>query len=34
MGTQFEVVDVNKDGLLDVVTGNKRGAFYFEQVKQ
>jgi hypothetical protein len=31
VGTQFEVVDVNGDGLLDVVTSNKKGVFYFEQ---
>ncbi len=34
MGTQFEVADVNGDGLLDVVTSNKRGVFYFEQVRK
>jgi hypothetical protein len=34
MGTQFEVADVNGDGLLDVVTANKKGANYFEQVKK
>jgi hypothetical protein len=33
VGTQFEVADVNGDGLLDVVTANKKGAHYFEQVK-
>jgi putative heme-binding domain-containing protein len=32
VGTQFEVADVNGDGLLDVVTSNKKGTFYFEQV--
>ncbi|QGJ70037.1 Repeat domain in Vibrio, Colwellia, Bradyrhizobium and Shewanella [Planctomycetales bacterium 10988] len=31
VGTQFEVIDVNGDGLLDVVTSNKKGTFYFEQ---
>ena len=31
-GMVFEVVDVNGDGLLDVVTANKKGVFYFEQV--
>ena len=25
IGTQFEVVDINGDGLLDVVTSNKKG---------
>jgi hypothetical protein len=34
VGTQFEVVDVNGDGLLDVVTANKKGAHYFEQVRR
>jgi hypothetical protein len=33
VGTQFEVADVNSDGLLDVVTSNKRGVFYMEQVR-
>jgi hypothetical protein len=33
MGTQFEVADVNADGLLDVVTSNKKGVFYFEQAR-
>lgn len=33
LGTQFEVVDVNGDGLLDVVTANKKGVFLFEQVR-
>jgi hypothetical protein len=31
VGTQFEVVDVNGDGLLDVVTANKKGVFLFTQ---
>ncbi len=26
--------DVNGDGLLDVVTANKKGAHYFEQVRK
>jgi len=34
IGTQFEVADVNADGLLDVVTANKHGAFYFQQVRE
>ena len=34
VGTQFEVSDVNGDKLLDVVISNKRGVFYFEQVRQ
>jgi hypothetical protein len=34
VGTQFEVSDVNGDGLLDVAVSNKRGVFYFEQVRE
>jgi hypothetical protein len=34
VGTQFEVADVNGDKLLDVVTANKKGAHYFEQVRK
>ena len=34
VGTQFEVADVNGDGLLDVVTANKKGAHYFQQVRE
>lgn len=34
VGTQFEVADVNGDGLLDVVSSNKRGVFYMEQVRK
>jgi putative heme-binding domain-containing protein len=34
VGTQFEVHDMNGDGLLDVIVGNKRGVFYFEQVRE
>ena len=33
IGTQFEVADVNGDGLLDVVTSNKKGTNYFEQIR-
>jgi FG-GAP-like repeat/FG-GAP repeat len=33
VGTQFEVADVNGDGLLDVVTSNKKGTYYFQQVR-
>lgn len=33
VGTQFEVVDINADGLLDVAVSNKKGVFYFEQVR-
>ncbi len=31
VGTQFEVIDINNDKLLDVVISNKRGVFLFEQ---
>jgi hypothetical protein len=31
MGTQFVVTDFNSDGLLDIVTANKKGVFLFEQ---
>jgi hypothetical protein len=34
VGTQFEVADINGDGLLDVATSNKKGVHYFEQVKK
>jgi FG-GAP-like repeat len=34
VGTQFEVADVNGDGLLDVVTSNKKGTYYFQQVRK
>ena len=33
VGTQFQLADVNGDGLLDVVTSNKKGVYYHEQVK-
>jgi hypothetical protein len=31
IGTQFVVADFNGDGLLDIVTANKKGVFLFEQ---
>ncbi len=31
VGTQFEVADVNRDGLLDIVTSNKLGTYVFIQ---
>jgi hypothetical protein len=34
VGTQFEVADVNGDGLLDIVTSNKKGVYYFEQQRK
>ncbi len=33
VGTQFEVRDINRDGLLDIVIANKKGVFLFEQVR-
>ena len=33
-GTQFEVADVNGDGLLDIVTSNKKGVHYFQQTRR
>lgn len=33
IGNSFEVKDMNGDGLLDIITSNKKGAFYFEQVR-
>jgi len=34
VGTQFQVVDFNGDGLLDVVTSNKKGVFLLEQFRK
>ncbi len=34
VGTQFVVRDVDGDGLLDVVTSNKKGVFFFRQVRK
>jgi hypothetical protein len=33
-GTQFEVADVNGDGLLDIIASNKKGVHYFQQVRE
>lgn len=33
IGTQFVVEDFNADGLLDIVTANKKGVFILEQVR-
>jgi hypothetical protein len=33
-GTQFEVADVNGDGLLDIISSNKKGVHYFEQTRE
>lgn len=32
VGLHFRIVDVNNDGRLDIVTANKKGVFYFEQL--
>jgi hypothetical protein len=32
VGIQFVAEDMNKDGRLDIVIGNKNGVFYFEQL--
>ena len=34
VGTQFQVADVNGDKLLDIVSSNKKGVYYFEQVRE
>jgi hypothetical protein len=34
IGTQFEVLDYNGDGLLDIVSANKKGVFLLEQVRK
>ena len=33
MGTQFTVADFNGDGLLDIITSNKKGTYLHEQVR-
>ena len=32
VGLHFRIVDINGDGRLDIVTANKKGVFYFEQL--
>jgi len=34
VGTQFEVADLNGDGLLDVITSNKKGTQFFLQQRE
>lgn len=34
MGTQFQVADLNGDGLLDIATSNKKGVHVFHQVRR
>ncbi len=33
VGNNFVVSDINKDGLPDIVTSNKKGVFFFKQLK-
>ena len=33
-GTQFELADVDGDGLIDVITSNKKGVHFFRQVRE
>ena len=33
-GTQFQVADVNGDKLPDVISSNKKGVYYFEQIRE
>jgi hypothetical protein len=33
-GTQFQLADVNGDGLIDIVTSNKKGVHYFQQTRK
>jgi hypothetical protein len=33
VGTQFEIADINGDGIPDVIISTKRGVFIFEQVR-
>jgi hypothetical protein len=32
VGLHFRIVDLNGDGLLDIVTSNKKGVYFFEQL--
>ncbi|QDT33541.1 PVC-type heme-binding CxxCH protein [Thalassoglobus polymorphus] len=34
IGTQFDVADINGDGLLDIATSNKKGTFVFIQQRE
>lgn len=34
VGTQFDVADINGDGLLDIATSNKKGTFLFIQSRE
>ncbi len=32
VGLHFRIVDLNGDGRLDIVTSNKKGVYFFEQL--
>lgn len=34
VGLHFQIVDINRDGMLDIVTANKKGVYYFEQIRK
>lgn len=34
IGNSFVVSDINHDGLMDIITSNKKGVFFFEQLPQ
>ncbi len=34
VGLHVEIIDVNHDGLPDIVTSSKKGVYYFEQVRE
>jgi len=34
VGLHFQVIDINRDGLLDIVTSNKKGVYVFMQEKR
>ena len=34
IGTQFAIMDMNGDGLLDIIISNKKGVFLFLQVRE
>ncbi len=33
-GTQFQMADVDGDGLIDIVSSNKKGVYYFRQTRE
>jgi hypothetical protein len=34
VGLHFDVVDLDRDGLPDIITSNKKGVYYFQQVRK